>query len=84
MLPRRQSPPHRRMIGSTFSSKLQAPGMANEESHIQPLLQPANLLSHGALGDVELIGGSSEVQMPGCRIEHAQGVQVEPMQGGPQ
>lgn len=62
--------------------KRQAARQPFEKSCAKGAFQCANLLSDGALGQVEFFPGSAKVQMPRRRVEHSQTVQVRSTRHG--
>ena len=46
---------------ASLGGQVQASGLANEQFITQMIFQPGDLPAHGALGDVQLLGGPGEV-----------------------
>ena len=58
-----------------FIRQRQAARQAPEQRFAQPVFQLADVLAHGGLGHVQLLGGARQVQVAGRGLEGTQGVE---------
>jgi len=56
---------------TSFVSQQHAPAAAPEKRHSQMFFQPLDALAHRSMGDVHLLRGAREIQVPGSRFEEA-------------
>lgn len=62
-------------VGGAGRGEGQSTWQAPKEGNAQPFLQPPYLLGHGALGDVQFVGGCAEGPFAAGHFEGAQGVE---------
>ena len=62
-------------VGGAGRGEGQPTWQALKEGNAQPFLQPPYLLGHGALGDVQFVGGCAEGPFAAGHFEGAQGVE---------
>src|ERR1700719_5339425 len=63
--------PHSFQESTSLVSQQHASAAAPKEGHSQMFLQALDALAHRAMGDVHLLRGMGEIQVPGSRFEEA-------------
>ena len=60
-----------------FIRQRQPARQAPKQRFAQPVFQLADVLAHGGLGHVQLLGGARQVQVAGRGLEGTQGARLE-------
>ena len=75
LLEQSEGPGDGRQVGLSVVGQQQGAVEAAEQLALEPLLQGLDLVADGRLGDVQLLGGAGEAQMPRRGLEGAQSVE---------